>query len=629
MMFAGLAFGQLLAIFGALGAAITALYILKLKRRAVVVPFSPLWDRILGDKNASSLFSKLRRLLSLLLQLALLALLLLSLGDPKPEVRALHGRTMVVLVDASASMQAMDVLPSRFEVARQKVTEIVSSMSATDRALVAQVDVSVTPLGPLTSDRSALLSMASELRPTESRIDPARALRFAADSLRGYEHPEIVIISDGHFPIPDDPALRSSLANVDVKYVAVGSAGANVGITQFSVRRYPLDKARYEVMLEVTNASSTPADVELRLLGDGIVVDITKLRLAANERLPRFYPNLSGASQRLEAQLLPLAGTIDNLLADNRAFALLPERRRAKVTVVTEGNTYLEAALLLDEYLEVTELTPRKFAERGSPPGTEIVIFDRVTPLSQPSMHAMYIDPQGDGSPVKIGRELKSPGFDKVDHKHPIVRYLSLDDVNVAKGHALTPALGDKTVGSSEGNAILVAGTRGAHKFVAVGFDLRESDLPLRIAWPLFLMNTLQWFSDEEANYLSSFRTGDVWRVSIPGTASRAKLSHPDGRIETVAVHEGRAVLEGTRAGFFSLLLETPDATPILFAANLSDEQETHIAPEGPPKIGDREAVPLSIVRAPVQQAVWVYLLIAAILVTAFEWITYHRRVTV
>jgi Ca-activated chloride channel family protein len=40
--------------------------------------------------------------------------------------------------------------------------------------------------------------------------------------------------------------------------VPVGKSGKNVAITGFSVRRYPLDKSRYEVMLEVTNTNEEP-----------------------------------------------------------------------------------------------------------------------------------------------------------------------------------------------------------------------------------------------------------------------------------------------------------------------------------------------------------------------------------
>src|SRR3954467_980829 len=112
---------QTLIQVGALaGAAIVVFYILKLRRRPVAVPFSKIWERILRDKEATSLFSQLKRLLSLLLQLALLTLLLFALGDPRKAANLFEGRNIVVLVDASASMKATDVGPSRIEAAKEK-----------------------------------------------------------------------------------------------------------------------------------------------------------------------------------------------------------------------------------------------------------------------------------------------------------------------------------------------------------------------------------------------------------------------------------------------------------------------------------------------------------------------------
>ena len=51
---------QTLIQVGALaGAAVVVFYILKLRRRPVAVPFSKIWQRILRDKEATSLFSRL------------------------------------------------------------------------------------------------------------------------------------------------------------------------------------------------------------------------------------------------------------------------------------------------------------------------------------------------------------------------------------------------------------------------------------------------------------------------------------------------------------------------------------------------------------------------------------------
>ena len=672
MILAGIPLSTLLAIFGAAGGAVLVLYILKLRRRVVAVPFAPLWKKILKDKEATSLFSKLKRLLSLLLQLALLALLVLALGNPRFADSMLKGRAIVVLIDASASMQATDVAPNRLASAKDQVKKMIRGLGGADQMLIAQMDAVVTPLGPMSDDTSELERMLDQIKPTETRADFARALRYAFDSLgdvaEGSDH-EIVVVSDGrlgeakdasgpvHPPAwcqdPDDATKWRCIS-----YVSVGQAERNVAITQFSVRRYPLDKSRYEVMFEVTNTGPSVEDVELGLYGDGQLVDLTNLRLKPGERLPRFYPNLSGASRTIEAKIAPIDASEDNDPADNHAYALLPERRRAKVLVVTEGNTYLEAALLLDEYLDVTDAKATEYPAKVASNKYDVVIFDGITPAEMPNTNALYLDPRGPGSPVKSGdvlaanpkKNISGPGFDKLDRKHPIIRWTALDDVNISMAHKLTPEQGDKVVGASDQGAspILIAGVRKGNKFVAIGFDIRDSDFPLRIAWPLFLLDSINWFMDEDSKYLSSFRTGDVWRVPMPGSSDEAILKTPDGLSLTVPIHEGRAVFLGERAGFYQLKTqgasgeapppapsadptEAPPAeiAPTEFAANLLDYEESTIGPAKTLPIDGREAGALGKFEEGVRREIWIYLLIVAAIVTALEWATYHRRLTV
>lgn len=627
MTFAGLPFSTLLGVFGAAAALVVVFYILKLRRRVVAVPFSPLWNRILKDKEATSLFSKLKRLLSLLLQLALLGLLVLALGDPRAAESLLKGRNVVVLVDASASMQATDGSPTRLDRAKEQVKTMIRGLGGADRMLVAQMDALVTPLGPMSGDTAELERALDGLKATDARADFPRALRFATDALRGVDNGEIVVLSDGNLGPASDAAGPVRLEGTKLSYVPVGEKRRNVGVTQFSVRRYPLDKSRYEVMLEITNTGPSQEDVELTLLGDSQPVDVMKLRLQPGERLPRFYPNLSGASRTLEAKVTAIAGSEDALPADDHAYALLPERRRAKVLVVSDGNMYLQAALLLDEYLEVTEAAPKDYAAKLAAGKYDAVIFDRVTPAEAPRIHALYLDPRGPGSPVKVDAELKQPGFDKVEKKHPVVRFLALEDVNIARGHKLVPQPGDKVVGASEQGPILVAGTRGGTKFVAVGFDPRESDLPLRVAWPLFLLGSLNWFTDEEGGYLSSFRTGDVWRIPVAAGATSARITGPGGLAQDVPVHEGRAVLLGQRAGFYEL--KAGDGPAVAFAANLLDEAESTVAPAPELNVDGKGAGALAGFRVGVRREVWIYLLLVAALLTVLEWATYHRRLTV
>lgn len=633
MHFTGLPLQTLLQIGALAGAIIVVFYILKLRRRPVAVPFSKIWERILRDKEATSLFSQLKRLLSLLLQLALLALLLLALGDPRAAANLIEGRNIVVLIDASASMQAVDVGPSRVEAAKERIKTIVRGLSGSDRMLIAQMDAAVTPLSTMTGEVADLEAAVAAVKPTDASADFARALRFGADTLRGLTSPEIIIVSDGALGQATDAAGPVDLGDVRLSYIPIGARALNAAITGFSVRRYPLDKSRYEVMLEVTNTSDEPMDVELSLLGDGQLTDLTRLSLKPQEKLPRFYPNLSGASKTLEARLAKADGTSDDLPADNHAYALLPERRRARIQVVTSGNMFLEAALLLDEYLDVTTVAPASYPAAGM---FDVTIFDGVTPNVAPGSGSLfYLNPQGENVPFEVGKLVESDdnyalGFDELDEKHPILRYTSLSDVNIARGHPLKGEKEDKVIARSFKGPLLIQGRRSGVKFVALGFDIRESDLPLRIAWPIFLLNTINDFVEEDVSYISSFKTGEVWHIPAASSADTATLEMPDGSKRGVPVKDGRAVFLGQLAGFYKLSTGAPGAEEThMFAANLSDPAESAIAPVQELKVGSRAAGQVGEFKIGVRRELWVYLLAAVLVVTAIEWLTYHRRVTV
>src|SRR5262245_23392678 len=183
MHFTGVPLATLIQIGALAGAAVVVFYILKLRRRPVAVPFSKIWNRILRDKEATSLFSQLKRLLSLLLQLALLALLLLSLGDPRTAANLVEARNVVVLIDASASMKAVDVAPSRLDAAKDEVKRIVRGLSGSDHVLIAQMDAAVTPLSTLTGEVSDLEAAIAAVKANDASADFARALRFGVDTL--------------------------------------------------------------------------------------------------------------------------------------------------------------------------------------------------------------------------------------------------------------------------------------------------------------------------------------------------------------------------------------------------------------------------------------------------------------
>jgi hypothetical protein len=626
MTLAGLPLATLLGIFGAAAALVVVFYILKLRRRAVPVPFSRIWDSILRDKQATDWFARLRRVLSLLVQLALLALLVLALGDPKPKEDVRAGRHLVLLVDASASMKAVDVKPSRLHAAKQQAERIISGLAASDRAIVVQMGSVPVPLSSMSGDRSELLQALGRVTASDTRADLEAALSFGRDSLRGLGSAQIVVIGDGAYGATEELTKRVDLEKAELAFVPIGTSTKNLAITEFSVRRYPLDKSRYEVMLELVNLNDAPADVELELSGDGVVVDVTRLRLGASERLPRFYQDLAGASRTLTARI-KAAGSSDELPADDVAYALLPERRRARILLVTAGNTYLEAALLLDEYLDVQQIAPGAPVPEGR---FDVAIFDGVAPpVAQNIGAVLYLNPPQETSPVAYGNPIEDFGFDTWDRKSAVLRFMAMGDIQVAKGRAFKPEPADKVIGASDLGPILVSGARAGHRFIALGFDPRDSDFVLRIGWPLFVLNSINAFIEEDTGYVSSYRTGEIWRVAVPGSLPSVTFVDPSGTQHAVPVNEGRGVFRGERAGFYKVLGGPDGAQLAEFAANLSDLEESRIAPRKTLNVTGKPAAQVGVTKAGFHNEIWVYLLLAVLAVSVLEWVTYHRRVTV
>lgn len=678
MTFVGLPAGELWALFAAGGAALTALYLLKHQRRRVEVPFIRLWSEVLQKSATTTLWQKLRRLLSLLLQLLLLALLVVSLGDPRLG-RSEKGRTLVLLIDASASMQARAAEQSqrtRLDLAKAQARELIRSLGGDDLAVVVALDGRPAPLGGLSYDERELLGQVDTVEARDTAADLPAGLELAEALLFGRTNPAIVLFSDGGF---DENTLKSLplpvLASagekadqsgaVDLRFQPLPpSAGptagtGNAAITAFAVRRYRRNRLSYEVLVSLAwfpsatpaaGSPPTPQKATLELLQEGEVVNVQTLELSAGQKVERLYPNLSGAGRHLEARLR-LEGAIDLLPLDDHAFTVLPERRRQRVLIVTRGNLFLEGALLAAGAGEENHLSIDKVAPAGYDPARadryDVIIFDAVTPAAPPSAHAIYLDPQGPQSPFSIAGSVKAPLLTDVDGQHPILRWVSLGDVNMSRASVFQPRPGDRVLAAMFKQPLILAREEPApsslsRRSLAIGFDLRQSDLPLRVAFPVLLMNALDWFAGDVDEDLGSLRTGQMWRISLsrpgrgaatptgPGAVSSATLLLPDKSAAPVPISEGHALHYGQAVGFYELV--APGQPPRRFAANLGDLTESAASIRRELRIGAASAAalrPPDAGQRALRRTLWPYLLLVALLLLSLEWWSYHRRWTV
>src|SRR5467141_311108 len=87
---------------------VVVFYLLKRKRVVKLVSSTLLWQKFLAETQASAPFQKLKRNWLLILQIILLMFVVLGLSRPFFASKSKPAELRVVILDASASMQATD-----------------------------------------------------------------------------------------------------------------------------------------------------------------------------------------------------------------------------------------------------------------------------------------------------------------------------------------------------------------------------------------------------------------------------------------------------------------------------------------------------------------------------------------
>jgi hypothetical protein len=626
----GLSGAQALATWVIAAAVVSGLYLLRPRRLPRKVAYLALWEQLLSSARTSQLFGRLRRVGSWLLALLLVALLTAALADPRPAAaeRTLH----VVLLDAGLGMQATDLAPSRFERLRARAHELVDRLPEGDVGLVVAAGGTPTA-GHISGDPAALHAEIDRLSPSDAEADLAEALALALDAAHDERRVRVGLFTVGPVPLPG--SLRARADERGVTFFGPGlppaEAPANYAITALAARPHPLDPSRAEVLLEVASHAPAPADVEVVLTTEGRAVEVVRWSLAAGERARRLFAEVSGLDRTLEARLRVLSGPPDALPADDVGVCRVARRARLRVGVASADNAFLEAALLLDEALEVSDVS----ADETIAPGRfDVVIFDGTAPAEPYAGPALYLAPdprRGGAAPLRLEAEpeVLRPRFDVFDADHPLLRWLSLRNVNVGRALHFVPAPGDEVVAGDEGVPLIVAGEREVAgtsvPFVALAFDVRQSDLPLRVAWPVLLLDAIRLLAPESASEPTSARAGVPFEEAVGEGDVRLRLAGAT-RSQPVAVRAGRARLSIDHAGVHRLEAGRDE---LLVAVGPASGRASALGPVAPVELDGR---PLAAFELPPRRGArrpWEWLALAALFVLFAEALAFHRRWTV
>jgi len=274
---------------------------------------------------------------------------------------------------------------------------------------------------------------------------------------------------------------------------------------------------------------------------------------------------------------------------------------------VTKGNRYLETALKLDNYVDLSVTEPASYRES---PNIDTYIFDKFAPNAPPARPALIF-----GSPSApwlkpAAGEIQKPEITTWSEDHPIMQYVSVHDVAIDRAVRID-ADNLTVVAASKQTPLIVVSEK--PKWVMLTFNLEASDFAFHVGFPVFIENVLAWFNRDQ---FALKRSPGI--VDVP--LANAQVQTIDGKTVASEQQLGKTIFLANEPGLFA---GVRGDTRVHVAVNLAN-----------PAFSDVNRSIFKTDRTAARQQFWLrrelwfYMLLAAAVLISIEWFTYHRRIT-
>ena len=588
-------------------------YLLKRKRVVKLVSSTLLWQKFLAETQASAPFQRLRKNWLLILQLILLTLAVLALSRPFFKTKAKPAELRVVILDASASMQATDESPTRFEKARSEALKWVDSLANTDQMVILQAGANTEVKQSATSEKAALRRALQACACSDGPTRLVPALRMAESLVRDQRSAEIHLFSDGAVPELNEFENKA----LPLIYHRVGKGANNAGIIALDVRANPGDARQRAIYGSIANFSSNSVETEVELLLDDRLLETRPLKIPAGETSPQVFL----ASQVRDGVFtLRLTGK-DDLAADNQAsiVSLLP--KPVRVLLVSRGNRLLEKAFRAVANVELATATDLTDAATA----WDFVVLDDVTPTVWPAGNVLAFHAVNTNWIQGVTR-VEAPAIVDWRAAHPLLRYSGFDNVQVMQSLTAKTPTWAVSLADAPQAPLMLAGELGRQRIIWIGFDILESNWPLRVSFPIFIANAVEWLNPANAKGGQLLvKAGDVFRLALSYPEKRAQITLPGGATKTLEVdpNANEFVFGDTyKQGIYRLRLGTND---LVFCVDLLDSAESNIKPRDELQLGKYTKVTATTMQR-TNMELWRTIAALGLLVLMGEWWYYHRR---
>ena len=546
------------------------LYLLPIPHRRSATSALFLWERFLQSERFGHTSERFRRALGFACIMAVLVCLCLAAADLTVGSSSIKARRLIVLVDASASMNAVVDGESNLSRARTAAARVIGSLDADTEVAVMEATNELDVLLPFGPPGREAVRTVMNIEPFEGPGDLSRALEETRRLWGTADDVQVYVFTDRR------PGRTSWGERLRV-WVAP-KAGDNPAIVRLSARRVGREiVARFAL----ANYGRSPRTLAGSILANGMQRDyfegVTLDPGQVVERTTRFE-ELNATALQIK---LDVGDGEDAIEVDDEARMIIPslDEMRVRVLWPEKGrhNAYVRAVLSSLREQGIGE--PSSQATEDGP--GRVVVFVNRQPTAWPRGGAIVICPFKSGL-IQIDGVLEKPAVVTRQAAHPLMKGVDLRGLSVKEIVRAEVPEWAQPLAWANNQPVMWAGECGKCRVLFLGVPpaLFASRLPLIPSFPALMRNVLLWMLPSN----EAMRPGD----DADGWTSRTT-----GFIENQA--DGKVCA-------FSLL----------------DGTESDLRRE------DAEA------EEPVsgRRSLAAFLIAAAILLMGLEWVLFHKRIT-
>lgn len=490
---------------------VLALYMLRRRHERAEVPSVYLWRLAMRSSQVERPIEKLKKNLLMFIQLLLALLIALSLMRPVIS-GGMNASEVMLIFDVSASMQAEADGVSRIELARREASRIVDTLSDESRVSIVLAGGEVTQLTSFAYGKQQILRAINSIEAENGGSQLAEALSLARAIKREMLKLQIVVFSDDYNPTDES----------GISFIPVGLPVDNRALVSLTAT---MSDAGGRALARVANYGDD-ASLTLECYADGILCDVKGLELPAGEILSVRFELPEGA-EVVSACIVE----IDALSADNERVCVIGHEVRSKIVFAGKDDIFLEKALNLTG----AELYKTTVAEAATIDDAELYVFDSELPDELPEKGALLIvNPPEDVPGFELGEEAGGGALSAASYgtAQAFSQGLTFQDVST---RSFRPVTG--------GDAFLLIGGQPAaayaemygRKIAVIGFDLHDSNLPMKYDFPVLMNNLLGALLPDALSLIEDAVCGQRFEFNLSARAESAEVITPSGKSVTIA----------------------------------------------------------------------------------------------